>query len=148
MELVYYDDIELYKKEILGDYLVEQEEAVEFAEKWDPQVFHIDEEVAKSLPTNGLIVSAVYTLSVITRLGVTKGTQMANLAGLGLENVRFPIPIRPGDRITISGQFIEKRESKSRPDAGIVRSATEVKNQNGEICFTLESVNLVAKRPK
>ena len=100
------------------------------------------------MPTQGLIVSAVYTLSVITRLGVTKGTQMANLAGLGLENVRFPIPIRPGDRITISGQFIEKRESKSQPDAGIVRSATEVKNQNGEICFTLESVNLVAKRPK
>ena len=148
MELVYYDDIELHKREILGEYLVDQDEAVEFAEKWDPQLFHIDEEVAKSLPTNGLIVSAVYTLAVITRLGVTKGTQMANMAGLGLENVRFPIPVRPGDRITISGQCIEKRESKSRPDAGIVRYETEVKNQNGEICFTLESVNLVAKRPE
>ena len=148
MELVYYEDIQLNEKETLGDYLVDPDEAVEFAKKWDPQLFHIDEEAAKSFPTNGLIVSAVYTLAVITRLGVTKGIQMANLAGLGLENVRFPIPVRPGDRITISGQFIEKRESKSRPDAGIVRYATEVKNQNGEICFTLESVNLVAKRPK
>jgi len=148
MELVYYEDIQLNEKETLGDYLIDRDEAVEFAKKWDPQLFHIDEEAAKSFPTNGLIVSAMYTMSVITLLGVTKDTQIANLAGLGLENIRFPIPIRPGDRITISGQVIEKRESKSRPDAGIVRSATEVKNQNGAICFTLESVNLVAKRPK
>ena len=148
MEMVYYDDIELHKSEILGDYLVDKEEAVEFAKKWDPQLFHIDEEAAKSLPTKGLIVSAVYTLAVITRLGVMKGTQMVNLAGLGLENVRFPIPIRPGDHITVSAQVIEKRESKNRPDAGIVRSAIEVKNQNGQICFTLESINLVAKRHK
>jgi acyl dehydratase len=111
-------------------------------------LFHIDEEAAKSVPTNGLIVSAVYTLAVITRLGVKRDIQMANLGGLGLENVRFPIPIRPGDRISISGQCIEKRESKSRPDAGIVRYATEVKNQKNETCFTLESVNLVAKRPE
>ncbi|MBW1888886.1 MAG: acyl dehydratase, partial [Deltaproteobacteria bacterium] len=115
MELLYYEDIQLNEKEILGDYLVDRDEAVEFAKKWDPQLFHIDEEAAKSFPTNGLIVSAVYTLAVITRLGVTRGTQMANLGGLGLENVRFPIPIRPGDRITISGQCIEKRESRSRP---------------------------------
>ncbi len=147
MEMLFYEDIQVNEKETLGDYFVDKEEAVEFAKKWDPQMFHVDEEAAKSLPTDGLIVSAVYTLAVITRLGVTQGTQMANLAGLGLENVRFPIPVRPGDRVTVSGKCIEKRESKSRPDAGIVRYATEVRNQNGETCFTLESVNLVAKRP-
>lgn len=148
MVLQYFEDIQLHQTRRVGEYLVDKDEAIEFARLWDPQPFHLDEETAKAYPAGGLIVSALYTLGVMTRLAFEQDTQTANLIGFGWDNVRFLNAVRPGDRISMFFECTEKRESKSRPDAGIIRYAVEVKNQNGDVCLSLEGANMVAKRPQ
>ena len=147
MELVYFEDIDLFEKGVLGTYLVDKEEVIEFARKWDPQPFHVDEEAAKSLPSGGIIAPAIYTIGIINRLAVEQDSVIVALAGFGWDEVRFPNPVYPGDTITITGECIDKRESESRPDAGIVTSRLEVRNQNDVLCLTFKSTFLVAKRP-
>ncbi len=146
MELVYFEDIDLNEKGVLGTHLVDREEVIEFAKKWDPQPFHIDEEAAKSLLSGGIIAPAIYTIGIINRLAVEQDSLIVALAGFGWDEVRFPHPVYPGDTITIIGECISKRESESRPDAGIVTSRLEVTNQKGILCLTYKSTFLVAKR--
>ncbi|MFC1925518.1 MaoC/PaaZ C-terminal domain-containing protein [Chloroflexota bacterium] len=132
----------------MGEYYVDKEEMIEFAEKWDALPFHIDEELAKSYPSGGLIAPAVYTLSVIRRLNtVTKQPALAILVGLGYEKVQIVNPVRPGDKLVVTKEYIGKRESRTEADRGIIRTLNEVKNQNDELCLSTITVALVAKRP-
>jgi len=147
MELVYFEDIELNDKGVLGTHFVDKEEVIEFARKWDPQPFHIDEEAAKSLPSGGIIAPAIYTIGIINRLATEQDSVIVALAGFGWDEVRFPHPVYPGDTIAITGECVERRESESRPDAGIVTSLLEVRNQSDVLCLTFKSTFLVAKRP-
>ncbi len=148
MEIIYYEDIELNQKLCIGDYYVDKEEMVEFAKKWDAMPFHIDEELAKSYPFGGLIASSIYTLAVTHRLNImTKQPRLAVLAGLGYEGIQTPNPVRPGDQLVLTKEYIDKRESRTDADRGIVHILIEVKNQNNELCLSTVGVALVAKRP-
>jgi acyl dehydratase len=148
MEIVYYEDIELHKRISIGEYYVDKEEMIEFSKKWDAKPFHIDEELAKSYPTGGLIAPLTYTLSIISRLGsISERAIIAFLAILEMERFQILNPVRPGDRLIVTEEHLDKRESRTRPDRGIVRILNEVKNQNGELCVSVVSVVLVSKRP-
>jgi len=145
---MYYEDIELHKRNTLGEHYVDKEEMLEFSRKWDRQPFHIDEELAKSYPFGGLIAPLTYTMSVISRLySITKQPRLAVIAGLGYERVQILNPVRPGDQLRVIEEYIDKRESSSGADRGIVRILTEVENQNDEICLSTIGNALVAKRP-
>jgi acyl dehydratase len=148
LETVYYEDIELHHKISIGEYYVDKEEMIEFSKKWDARPFHIDEESAKSHPTGGLFAPLIYTMCIVTRLSSTsENSLIAYLAGLGMEGVQIVNPVRPGDRLVITEEHTDKRESRTHPDRGIVRILNEVKNQNGELCVSMVSVALVSKRP-
>ncbi len=147
MELLYFEDIELNDKGVIGTYLVDKEEVIEFSRKWDPQPWHIDEEAAGSFPSGGIIAPAIYTIGIINRLATQQDSTIVALTGFGWDEVRFPYPIYPGDTITITGECIEMRESESRPDAGIVTSQLEVRNQSDVLCLSFKSTFMVAKRP-
>ncbi len=148
MEIIYYEDIELHKKVSIGEYYVDKEEMIEFSKKWDAKPFHIDEELAKSYPTGGLIAPLTYTLSVISRLGsISERDRIAFLALLEMERFQIRNPVRPGDRLAVTEEHLDKRESRNHPARGIVRSVNEVTNQKGELCLSVVSVALVAKRP-
>ena len=148
MEIVYYEDIELRHKINIGEYYVDKEEMIEFSKKWDAKPFHVDEELAKSYPTGGLIAPLTYTLSIISRLGsITEKARIAFLAIVEMERARILNPVRPGDQLVVTEEHIDKRESRTRPDRGIVRTINEVRNQNDDLCVSIVSLALVSKRP-
>ncbi|MFC1925680.1 MaoC/PaaZ C-terminal domain-containing protein [Chloroflexota bacterium] len=148
MGLVYYEDIELNHKISIGEYYVDKEEMIEFSKKWDVRPFHIDEESAKSHPNGGLFAPLTYTMAIVTRLRSIRETPLiAYLAGLGFEKVQVFKPVRPGDRLVVTEEQLEKRKSRTNPARGIVRTLNEVKNQNDELCVSLVSLALVSKRP-
>lgn len=148
MEVVYYEDIELNHKISIGEYYVDKEEMIEFAKKWDARPFHIDEESAKSHPNGGMFAPLIYTMAIVTRLRSTRESYLiAYVAGLGFEQVQVFNPVRPGDRLVVTEEQLDKRESSTNPARGIVRTLNEVKNQNDEPCVSIVSLALVAKRP-
>ena len=148
MEIVYYEDIELNQKIILGEYYVDKEAMIEFAKQWDVRPFHIDEELAKSYPAGGLFAPLIYTMAIVSRLrSIYEKSSIVYLAGLKVEEVQTFIPVYPGDRLFVTEEQLDKWESRTRPDRGILRTLNEVKNQNNELCISQVSLALVAKRP-
>ena len=147
MELLYFEDIEIGEKKVLGEHYVDKDEIIEFAKKWDPQPFHVDEEMAKTHPFGGLIASANYTLCIITLLAQMQETpDVANLGLLEYERVKILNPVRPGDQLTVLAEHIDKRESQTKPDRGILRTLVEVRNQNDELNLSYIAVVMIAKR--
>lgn len=148
METEYYEDIELNRKIIVGEYTADREEMIEFARKWDPQPYHIDEEAARLYPNGQLTAPSGYTLGISTLLlARMKSHSVAVLANLEYEHTRLPVAVLPGDHLTMTMEHLEKRESKSNPHRGIVRTLMEIRNQNDEIVLIYVGVALIAKQP-
>jgi acyl dehydratase len=148
MDIIYYEDIVVGDKTIVGQHQTDKSEIHDFAREWDRQPFHMDEEAAKSYPYGGIIAPAPYILSVITRLA--SSPDRPTIAAVGLleyEHIKIFNPVHPGDLLTVTIEPVEKRELKSTPDRGIVRYWTEVRNQRNEVVLNYVSVCLVAKRP-
>ncbi len=147
MELRYYEDYQV-GEDIVEDkpYLVDEAELVEFALKWDPQPFHIDEAAAKASIYGGLTAPSVYIMAVASYLGSHIEPKIAALGALGLTDLEFPNPMRPGDRITLTSTVTQKRSSKTKPDRGIIHYAVKLTNQSNEPVYTYRIKILVAKR--
>jgi acyl dehydratase len=104
-----------------------------FAEKFDPQPFHLDNEAAKATMFGGLAASGWHTAAVTMRLLVDGGAPIAGgIIGAGMDELRWPRPVRPGDELTVESEVLEIRPSRSRPTQGMVKMRTTTLNQNGE----------------
>jgi acyl dehydratase len=131
-----------------GHKSVSEEEIIEFARRYDPQSIHTDPEGSITGPFGGLIASGVHTIAVGMRLYVDHYvSRVASLASPGLDEIRWPRPVRPGDRLWIRVTVLEARVSRSKPDRGLVHSAVEVLNQNDDIVLSFTVMNLFARRP-
>lgn len=123
-------------------------EIVEFARRYDPQSIHTDPAGSTTGPFGGLIASGVHTIAVCRRLYVDHYiSHVASLASPGLDEIRWPRPVRPGDRLRIRVTVAKARASRSRPDRGLVHSAVEVLNQDDDIVLSFAAVNFFARRP-
>jgi acyl dehydratase len=130
-----------------GSIVMREEEMVDFARRFDPQIFHIDAEAARKSAFQGLIASGWYTGAVSMRLLVDHYlSHVASLGSLGMDEVRFLKPVRPGDELSIRVTVLETRRSQSKPDRGIVRSSIEVMNQQGEVVMSRTAANLMRCR--
>mgnify|MGYP005863653515 CR=1 FL=1 len=147
MKPIYFEDIALHEKKTAGEYRVTKEEVIEYARKWDPQPFHVDEQAAKGSPYGGLIASAAHTMAISFWLLNRAGKGIQAIGGAGWEKMKLITPVRPGDRLSLVMECIEKRESRSKPDRGIVRHAVTVSNQDGLPVTTFETITLVKRRP-
>ncbi len=148
MEIEYYEDLRLNKQRFVGTYTAVNEEMIEFAMKWDPQPYHLDAEAARSYPSGELTAPSGYTLGITTLLLASMNPpKVAILANLEYERVKLPVSVRAGDQLSMTMEHLEKRESRSRPDCGIVRTLIEVKNQHDQTVLSYVGVGLVAKRP-
>ncbi len=143
----YFEDFEI------GDVLtgqrvtVTESQIVDFAFKWDPQPFHISKPDAEETMFGGLIASGFHTLALTFRLIWQAGPhQETNVGGTGMDNLRWPRPVRPGDTLSATAEVKELRPSSSRP-FGHVRLAYTTTNQDGEVVMTCEMLHLIAKRP-
>ncbi len=143
----YWEDFKVGERIVVGTVGVDRDEVIEFASRYDPQPFHIDEEAAKKSIYGGLIASGWHSCALIMRLICDSYMlEAASLGSPGVENVRWPKPVRPGDTLTAYRTTEESRESRSRPEAGIVKTLWEVENQNGELVMTMSGINLFLRR--
>jgi acyl dehydratase len=124
-------------------YEVTTEEIKEFATKYDPQPFHLDEVAAKDTFFNGLAASGWMTAAIAMRLRVQSTPIAGGMVGAGVEEVRFTQPVRPGDSLRIESEILGVRRSSSRPSMGVVRARTLVFNQRDELVMR-STVNFLA----
>ena len=143
----YYEDINDTYKVSLGEYLVTKETILDFANQWDPMLFHTDEEFAKSSPHGGLIAPGTLLMAIRIRLLHSGGINRRVLASVGFENVRFVKPAYVGDRLTLNVELQNKRISKSRPEYGIAKYYMELVNQTGDKVLTMIDTVMIERNP-
>ncbi|MEV6842924.1 MaoC family dehydratase [Actinoplanes sp. NPDC051411] len=125
-----------------------EDELLDFARKFDPQPMHIDPAYASSGPFGGLIASGWHTAGLMMRLLADNYlSKVASLASPGVDELRWPHPVRAGDVLRLRVEIVEARESRSKPDRGVIRTRAELLNQDDVVVMSLLAVNMVAKRP-
>jgi acyl dehydratase len=130
-----------------GPILVDEQEMLAFAKRYDPQVFHADPEAAKKTAFGGVVASGWFTGSLAMSLIVKhRLSHVANFGSPGIDEVRWPKPVRPGDTLSVRLTILETRRSQSKPDRGVVRLSIEVLNQSGEVAMTWKGTNIVRCR--
>jgi acyl dehydratase len=117
----------------LRSYKVTAEEIKEFAERYDPQPFHLDEDAGESSFFKGLAASGWLTAAIVMRLRVESIQIAGGMIGAGVEEIRWKQAVRPGDSLRTEAEILSVRHSTSRPTFGVVRSRTLVYNQRDEI---------------
>ena len=144
----YFEDIEVGQAERYGSYEVTREEVMDFASRYDPQPFHLDDEAAAATHFGRLSASGWHTGAMAMRMMVDhmKQDPRASLGSPGIDELRWVKPVYPGDTLSIESTLIGKRRSKSRPDMGITKGTTTVFNQHGEVVMTMVSNGLIAVR--
>ena len=126
---------------------VSEAEIIAFAERFDPQPIHIDARFAASGPFGGLIASGWHTASLAMRLVVDHYLpRAASLASPGIDELRWPAPVRPGDSLRLRTTTLETRRSQSKPDRGLIRTRAELLNQHDQIVLSLVAMNLIKLR--
>ncbi len=133
---LYFEDFTVGRKFPVGSYTVTEDEMLEFSRQFDPQPMHVDKEAAEAGPFGGIIASGWHTASLAIKLAAEArpfgNTQML---GLGVSDLHWPQPVRPGDTLTVELEVEEARVSKSKPDFGIVKFRVTAYNQRGEVAY-------------
>jgi acyl dehydratase len=132
-----------------GSIVVEEKEIIEFAKRYDPQVFHTNPVAARNTIFGGLIASGWHTAALAMRLLVDNFIpHVACMGSPGIDEIRWLKAVRPGDEISIRVQVLEAKRSKSKPDRGTVRAFMEVLNQNREIVMSQSALIVMLCRDK
>jgi acyl dehydratase len=130
-----------------GSFALDQAQIIAFGQEYDPQPFHVDPEAAKDGPFGGIIASGWQTTSMMMRQVVENFLSAeSSLGAAGVDEIRWPRPVRPGDTLHVRAVVLEARRSRSKPDRGIVRTMLEVANQDGDIVMTAIATNFVLAR--
>ena len=148
MSDLYFDDFKLGDRFVSPGVTITEGMILDFAMAYDPQPFHIDVEAAKASPFGGLIASGFQTLALGFRMFLMTGVFRACSVGSpGLDELRWPRPVRPGDTIHSELEVVELRPSRSKPDRGMLISRMHVLNQNGEEVASVKGMHLLLRRP-
>lgn len=144
----YFEDFHVGDTFDLGQISVTEEEIISFARQFDPQPFHVDPQRAKSSYFGELVASGWHTTSLFMRLFVDRLlNESASLASPGIDNVRWPKPVRPGDTLSARFTVIDSTPSRSRATLGIIRSNCEMFNQHNELVLTLAGIHFLGRKP-
>ena len=144
----YLEDLHVGDRFESGTYDVTETGIVDFANDFDPQPFHLDLDAAKRSVFQGLAASGWHTAAMSMKLFVTGGLRLAGgSVGLGVDELQWPRPVRPGDTLRLQTEIIEVRPSRSKPDCGIIRIRNVTSNQNGDVVQTFLASVLVRRRP-
>ena len=142
----YFDDLKVgdrFKSEPLE---VTEKQVIEFARKFDPQMFHLNRKSAERTIFKGLIASGWHTAAITMRLFVQTLNFAEEAIGLGVDKVRWPNVVRPGDVLTVETKIVHLRPSRSRPNYGIIRLRNVTTNQRGETVQTMLASAMVSRR--
>lgn len=113
----------------------------------NPQPLHLDAEFARQSPHGQILVNSIFTLGLVVGLSVGDTTLATTLGNLGFDKTTFPHPVFLGDTLTAHTRVVDKRESRSKPDRGIVTFEHRAKNQDGVVvCVCLRGA-MMMRRP-
>ncbi len=146
--MIYFEDIVVGTKSSFGAYEVTREEVIEFAQKYDPQPFHLSDEAAAKTHFGRLAASGWHTTAMTMAMAVENltATKQAGLGSPGIDELRWLKPVFPGDTLRCETEVLEKRQSSSRPEMGSYRSQMQVFNQHDEVVMSFISIGLIRVR--
>ena len=130
-----------------GPISVDEAEVLAFAHRYDPQSFHVDAEAAARSIYGGIIASGWHTAAMTMRVLVDSYlSSVASLGSPGIDELRWTLPVRPGDTLYVRITVVEARRSRSKLDRGLVRTLIETRNQRGEQVLSMKAMNLMLCR--
>ena len=143
----YFEDYVLGSIHEFGMITIDEDGIIAFAKQFDPQLFHTDPEGAKATMYGGLIASGWHTASLMMRECVRYySPRTASLGSPGIDELRWNLPVRPGDTLTIRATVLRATRSRSKPDRGIVQALFEVLNQKRDVVMSVKGVNFILCR--
>ncbi len=146
-ERLFLEDLYPGQRFTSGSHTVDEAQIKAFANQFDPQPFHLDDEAAKGTLFAGLAASGWHTAAITMRLQVETGLPIVGgIIGAGGE-INWPQPMRPGDTLHVESEVLEVRPSRSRPDRGMVTVRSETRNQRKEVVQSLTVRLVVPRRP-
>ena len=129
----YLEDFEVGQKFSSGKLRVEKEQIKSFAAEFDPQPFHLDDDAARKTMFGGLAASGWHTAAITMKLLVESDLKPAGgIVGAGFDELRWPLPVRPGDELRVESEILNVRTSKSHPQQGLIKVRTTTLNQNDQ----------------
>ena len=145
----FYEDYQLGQVERFGAYRVTREQVMEFASKYDPQAFHLDDAAAAASPIFGrLAASGWHTCGMTMRMLTDAWTVDGyfSLGGTGVDELRWTKPVYPGDVLGVRAEVLSKSAPRSRPELGFVNFFLTVVNQHEEVVMTMKVTNIQQRR--
>jgi acyl dehydratase len=142
----YFEDLKRGDRFQSAPYSVSRVKMIAFSRSFDPQDFHLDAAVANRSMFKGLIASGWHTAAITMRLFVQTLNFAEGAIGLGVDELRWPNPVRPGDVLQVETDIVKLRPSRSKPGYGIVRLRNVTTNQNGKVVQTMMASALVRRR--
>ena len=145
-EPLYLDDLRVGQRFTTGAHTIDEQDMLDFARRFDPQPFHLDDEAARSTLFGGLAASGWHTAGITMWLQVTSGPPIAGgLIGASAQ-IDWPRPTRAGETLRVESEILEVRPSRSRPDRGMVTMRSTTLNQDDEVAQTLTVTMVVPRR--
>jgi acyl dehydratase len=143
----HWEDFVVGSRQEFGATTVTREEIVEFAGRYDPQPFHLDEAAAQASLFGGLCASGWHTCAMAMRM-MCDGYLLdsASLGSPGIDHLRWLKPVFPGDTLNMRMEVLDARPMASRPHVGLLRSRWEVRNQHGQPVMTMEGWGMFRRR--
>ncbi|MBX5471910.1 MAG: MaoC family dehydratase [Acetobacteraceae bacterium] len=145
-QIFYFEDLAPGLRFRSREITVSAEEIKGFAAAFDPQPFHLSEREAEQSFFRGLCASGWHTTALTMRLLVESMKLAGGVIGAGMDELRWPAPVRPGDTLWVESEVTELRPSSSRPTIGLVKFLILTKKQTGETVLLLRSNNFVLRR--
>ena len=151
-DIVYFEDVTVGDVIDFGPLTVSREEIIAFASEYDPQPFHLSDEAAEathfgSLSASGWQSTALFMKMFVAEMQKVPGQQEASLGAIGIDELRWLRPVRPGDTLRGTSEVIETKASRSRAEMGVVRSRVTMFNQNDEAVMTMIPIVMFRTRP-
>lgn len=147
MSARYFDDFEIGQEFVSPGISITESQILDFALAYDPQPFHLDREAAADSVFGGLVASGFQTLALGFRAFYQANIiNHCSLGSPGLDELRWLLPVYPGDTLHTEAEVKTKRVSRSRPDRGILHMAYEIKKQGGDTVMTFTTIHIMRRR--
>lgn len=144
----YLDDFTVGQTFRSGRLQIDEEQIMRFASEFDPQPFHLDDKAARDTMFRGLAASGWHTAALTMRLLVEGELKPAGgIVGAGIDELRWPRPVRPGDELRVESEVLEVRPSKSRPEQGMIKVRSTTLNESGEAVQIFVGNLVVPRKP-
>jgi acyl dehydratase len=145
-ELLFFEDFAVGQIYTSPSHTISADMIKNFAQQYDPQPFHVDEVAAKNSFFNGLVASGWHTAALTMRMIVDALPISGGAIGAGVEEVKWPLAVRPGNDLHAAIQILELRDSRSKPELGLIKVQITTFNQDGAIVQNMIANLVVPKK--